>query len=276
MARPTGGPSRGKARKKADARRTTSLVAETAASSGATPVPTVPAVVFHSGARFVLRGDFAESAGYQAHRRRMEALTSFEHVLTALERMSKQLQRASRVDNTGFLDEKQEGLRSEIKGSMLYRRLCVAYDLHFRVPYAQRFLNTLARYNASSKNWRDLASRGMRVVDGLLYRSDWQGPGRRTTQRSRPSKKEIDALRSELYQLIQPIWRRYKREDVFEREDALKRVLDDFKRVSVLVPRKVLSRPPSRVIEFILSQHFGVWQVDTRPTSDPNIELYYR
>lgn len=273
---PTRRPSSSRAQKKAHPRRTTFRAAETVASSEPTPAPTVPPVIFHSGARFVLRETFAHNATYGAHRRRMEALTSFDHVLTELERLSKRLQRATKIDRTRSADAKQDGRRSRTKGTALYRRLCVAYDLHFRVAYAQRFLNSVAHFDASSsEKSRELARRGQSVVSDLLYRSDWRGQGRRPAQRSRPSIKQLDALRRVLSRQIQRIWRRCKHEDVSERQDALKNVLDELNLKSVAVPPEVLKRPPSRVVEFILSKHFGVRQVDTRPASGPNIELRY-
>ncbi len=248
---------------------------ETADPTKATPAPTVPPVIFHSGTHFVLREAFAHTATYQAHRRRMEALTSFDRVLTELERLSKRLLRASHIDRRASVDEKHGGRRARIRGTVLYRRRCVAYDFHFRVPYAQRFLNTLAQYNALSKNWRELASRGMRVVDDLLYRSDWRGQGRRPEQRERRSIEQLVTLRRDLSSQIRPVWRRYPPEDVLDREEALKRLLAKFNLESVGVPRTVLKRPPSRVVEFILSQHFGVWQIKTRPASSTDIELLH-
>src|SRR5688572_11798958 len=107
------------------------------------PKASILPVVFHSGLRFVLHENFVESAAYRAHRRRMEGLGSFEEVMAALERVSKRLEHASKIDNEASMNEAQDRLRSRTKGTALYRRLCVAYDLSHRVPYALRFLNTL-------------------------------------------------------------------------------------------------------------------------------------
>jgi len=241
------------------------------------PAASISGVVFHSGTSFVLREDFGGGARYHSHRRRMERLTSFRQVLEELERISKRLQRASRVDKVPPVDERQVARRSQVKGRVLYRRLCIAYDLHTRVPYAQQFLNTLARYNASSKNWRELATRGIRVVDDLLHRSDWRGQGRRAAPAGRSSGKEIEAIRGTLQQIIRPIWRLHNREDISERGEALRLALDRSGLSSIVVPRgEVLKRPPSKVVEFIMAEHLGLGQTKTRISSKPDIELRHR
>ena len=48
-------------------------------------------------------------------------------------RLSRRLHRAAKVDRQASREEKQDGRRSRMKVSALFRRLCVAHDLHFRV-----------------------------------------------------------------------------------------------------------------------------------------------
>lgn len=236
-------------------------------------MPLLP-VVFHSGARFLLQNDVVENAAYRAHRRRMDALGSFEQVLEELERICKRLERAAKVDRSESAGENQDRRRSRAKSGVLFRRLCVARDLHFRAPYAVRFLNTVARYNASSPPWRALATRAIGVVDDLLFRSDWRGRGNRPQQREAPSPEQIEAERKALTERIKAIWRD-SRDDMIQRKNALKQLLHERGLTNVGVPSSVLRRPPSRAIEFILSQHFGVSEVATRPRSQRVCDLLY-
>jgi hypothetical protein len=234
----------------------------------------IPPVVFQAGQRFVLREDFTQSATYQAHRRKMEDLPSFERVLEELERISRRLHRAAKVDHQSSREEKQDGRRSRMKGSALFRRLCVAYDLHSRVPYAQRFLNTLARYNASSGRWRGVAGRGIRVVDDLLFRSDWRGIGNRPQHRTVPLPDQVESLRRALSSPVKQIWRE-SHGDVLERGARLTRFLSELQLNVAAVPVTVLRRAPSRVIDFIVGGHLGISQVAARRTPVRELDLVF-
>ncbi|OFW00896.1 MAG: hypothetical protein A3I61_03965 [Acidobacteria bacterium RIFCSPLOWO2_02_FULL_68_18] len=231
-------------------------------------------MIFQAGQRFVLREDFAQSAAYQTHRRKMEELPSFERVLEELELISRRLHRAAKVDHQSSREERQDARRSRMKGSALFRRLCVAYDLHLRVPYAQRFLNTLARHNASSGTWRGLAERGIRVFDDLLFRSDWRGVGNRPQQRLVPLPDQVQSLRRDLSSPVRQIWRE-SHGDVLERGAKLTRLLKERRLNIAAVPKTVLKRAPSRVLDFIVAGHFGISQVATRRTPVRHVDLVF-